>query len=153
MQGGLGKHPSMPSYHSKSTSSTAALKPPRRRYRCFAAAHQHLESNTCKRMPLFRGNASTFVGIQTTSKPRAQRPLAPPLPSQLRQGWGVFIASASTLRPLAHLFLSLLRLTWRWRTKAKTWKQTSRMRRAAPPYECHLFACEFVQFVSPVLVE
>lgn len=31
-------------------------------------------------MPLFRGTTSTFVGIQTTSKPRAQRPLAPSLP-------------------------------------------------------------------------
>lgn len=56
----------------------------KRRYRCSAAAHQHLESNMCKRMPLFRGDASTFAGIQTTSKPRAQRPPAPPLPSRRR---------------------------------------------------------------------
>lgn len=95
---GLGKHPSMAPNHPESTSSAVALKPPNRRYRCFAAAHQRLESNTCKRMPLFRGSTSVFVGIQTTSKTRAQRPPAPPLPSQLRRGCGVFIASGSTLR-------------------------------------------------------
>lgn len=143
----------MSSYHPESTSSTTTLKPPKRRYRCFAVTHQHLESNTCKVMPLFRGNTSIFVGIQTTSKHRAQRPLAPPPPSQLRRGGGVFIASAAALRQLARLFLSLLRLTWRWSTKAKTRKKMRRMRRAAPPYERHLLACEFVQFVSLVLVE
>lgn len=36
VQGGLGKQPSVPSHHPESTSSPATLKPPKRRYRCFA---------------------------------------------------------------------------------------------------------------------
>lgn len=51
------------------------------------------------------------VGIQTTSKHWASVVSVPPLRSSPPCGRVAFGASASTLRHLAHLFLSLLRLT------------------------------------------
>lgn len=117
----------------------------------FASAHQHPEPITCKLMPLFRGK-----DLSGFRKPLNAGPSG--LPRLLRllsrdEAAGRFTTSASTPRHLAHLFLSLLRLTWRWSTKAKPRKQNGRTRRAALPYERHFFACEFVQFVSLVLFE
>lgn len=74
------------------------------------------ESIRCEPMPLFRPDVF-FVVIQTTSKHWAQWSLYLPC-SLSRDEAGVhFIVSATTLRHLARLFLSLLRLMWRVSTK------------------------------------
>lgn len=74
------------------------------------------ESIRCEPMPLFRGE-TFFVVIQTTSKHLGSAVSVPPRFSQRRRGGGAFIMSVSTLRHLARLFLSLLRLMRRVSTK------------------------------------
>lgn len=76
--------------------------------------HQHLCVSWC----LYLEERCFLYSVGTTSKLRASVVSVPPLRSSPRRGRGAFGASASTPRHLAHLFLSLLRLTLPQSTKA-----------------------------------
>lgn len=100
------------------------------------------ESIRCEPMPLFRGG-TRLCSDSANLYALGSVVSVPPLFSQRGRAGGAFIVSVTTLRHLARLFISLLRLLWWVSTKQGLGTKGGLVSWSEHPF----FACEFVKFV------